>query len=156
MLNLQRGSVSKQQWKQNSLLYVFSWFYLSTLWFYELFKLQFVLVVYLNRVWLCNPMNYRMPGFPVLHYLPEFAQLISIKWLMPFNHLILCCLLLLLPTIFPSIRIFSSEWAFCIKWPKYQSFSFSISPSSEYSGLISFRIDWFDLLAVHEALKSFL
>ena len=67
---------------------------------------------------------------------------------MPSKHLILCCPLLLLPSIFPSIRVFSNESAFCIKWPKYWSFSFSISPSYEYSGLISFRIDWFDLLEV--------
>ena len=71
------------------------------------------------------------------------------------NHLILCCLLLL-PLIFPSIRIFSSELVLCIRWPKYWSFSFSISPSSEYSGLISFRMDWLDLLAVQRTLKSVL
>ena len=72
------------------------------------------------------------------------------------NHLILCHPLLLLPSIFPSIRVFSNEWALCIMQPKYWSFSFSISPSSEYSGLISFRIDWLDLLAVQGTLKSFL
>ena len=75
---------------------------------------------------------------------------------MPSKHLILCCPLLLLPSIFPSIRVFSNESAFCIKWPKYWSFSFSISPSYEYSGLISFRIDWLDLLAVQGTLKSLL
>ena len=75
---------------------------------------------------------------------------------MPSNHLILCHPLLLLPPIFPSIRIFSNELALCIRWPKYWSFSFSISPSNEYSGLISFRIDWFDLLAVQGTLKSLL
>ena len=75
---------------------------------------------------------------------------------MPSNHLILCCPLLLLPSIFPSIRVFSNELALCIRWPKYWSFSFSISPSSEYSGLISFRIDWFDLLALQGTLKSLL
>ena len=75
---------------------------------------------------------------------------------MPSNHLILCCPLLLLPSIFPSIRVFSSESALHIRWPKYWSFSFSITPSNEYSGLISFRIDWFDLLAVQGTLKSFL
>ena len=69
------------------------------------------------------------------------------------NHLILCYLLLLFPSVFPSIRVFSNESAFCIRWPKDCSFSFSISPSNEYSGLISFRIDWFDLLAVHGTLK---
>ena len=75
---------------------------------------------------------------------------------MPSNHLVLCCPLLLLPSIFPSIRVFSNELALHIRWPKYWSFSFSISPSSEYSGLISFRIDWFYLLAVQRTLKSLL
>ena len=73
---------------------------------------------------------------------------------MPSNHLILCHPLLLLPSIFPSIRVFSNESALCIRWPKYWSFSFSISPSNKYSGLISFRIDWFDLLAVQGTFKS--
>ena len=80
----------------------------------------------------------------------------SIESVMPSNHLILCCPLLLLPSIFPSIRVFSSELVLHIRWPKYWSFSFSISPSSEYSGLISFRIDWLDLLAVQGTLKSLL
>ena len=70
------------------------------------------------------------------------------------NHLVLCCPLLLLPSIFLSIRVFSNESAFCTRWPKHWSFSFSISPSNEYSGLISFRTDWFDLLAVQGTLKS--
>ena len=78
----------------------------------------------------------------------------SIESVMPSNHLILCHPLLLLPSIFPSIRVFSSEWALHIRWPKYQSFSFSISPSNEYSGVISFRMNWFDLLAVPGTLKS--
>ena len=75
---------------------------------------------------------------------------------MPSNYLILCCPLILLPSIFPSIRVFSSESVLCIRWPKYWSFSFSISPSNEYSVLISFRIDWFDLRAVQGTLKSLL
>ena len=83
-------------------------------------------------------------------------KLTSIESMMPSNHIILCCPLLLLPSVFPSIRVFSNESTLPIRWPKYWSFSFSISPSSEYSGLISFRIDWFDLLAVQETLKSFL
>ena len=78
----------------------------------------------------------------------------SIKSVMPSNHFILCRLLLLLPSTFPSIRVFSNESVLHIRWPKYWSFSFSISPSNEYSGLISFRIDWFDLLAVQGTLKS--
>ena len=83
-------------------------------------------------------------------------KLMSIKSVMPSNHLFLCCPLLLLPSIFPSIRIFSNESVLCIRWPKYLSFSFSISPSNEYSGLISFRMDWLDLLAVQGTLKSVL
>ena len=80
----------------------------------------------------------------------------SIKSMMPSNHLILCHPLLLLPSIFPSIRVFSNESVLCIRWPKYWSFSFSISPSNEYLGLISFRMDWLDLLAVQGTLKSLL
>jgi len=83
-------------------------------------------------------------------------KLMSIKLVMPSNHLILCCLLFLLPSIFPSIRVFSNELVLGIRWPKYWSFSFSISPSSEYSELISFRMDWLDLLAVQGTLKSLL
>ena len=79
----------------------------------------------------------------------------SIESMMPSNHLILCCPLLLLPSIFPSIRVFSNESALCIRWPKYWSFSFSISPSSEHPGLISYRIDWLDLLAVQGTLRVF-
>ena len=81
-------------------------------------------------------------------------KLMSIESVMPSNHLILCRPLLLMPSIFPSIRVFSNESVLCIKWPKYWSFSFSISPSNEYSGLISFRIGWFDVLAVQGTLKS--
>ena len=93
--------------------------------------------------------------YATLHYqLLEFAQLMSIELVMPSNHLILSCPLLLLPSIFPSIRVFSNESALRIRWPKH--WSFSINPSSEYSGLISFRIDWFDLLAVQATLKSIL
>ena len=78
----------------------------------------------------------------------SLLKLMSITSVMPSNHLILCHTLLLQPSIFPSIRVFTNESVLCIRWPKYWSFSFSISPSNEYSGLISFRIDWFDLLAV--------
>ena len=86
----------------------------------------------------------------------SFLKLMSIKSVMPSNHLILCHPLLLLPSVFPRIRIFSNESVLCIRWPKYWSFSFSISPSNEYSGLISFRMDWLDLLAVQGTLKSLL
>ena len=105
---------------------------------------------------LCNSMNCSTSGFTVLHYLPEFVQTHSIESVMPSNHLILCRPLLLLPSIFPSTRVFSKESALHIRWPKYWSFSFSNSPSNEYPGLISFRIDWFDLLAVQGTLKSLL
>ena len=105
---------------------------------------------------LFNPMNCSTPGFPVHHQLPELAQTMSIESLMPSNHSILCCPLLFMPSIFPSIKVFSSEWALCIRWPKYWSFSFSISPSNEYSELISFRINWFDFLAAQGTLKSLL
>ena len=80
----------------------------------------------------------------------------SIESVMPSNHFILCCPLLLLPSIFPSIRVFPNESALCIRWPKYWSFSFNISPTNEHPGLISFRMDWLDLLAVQGTLKSFL
>ena len=99
-------------------------------------------------------MNCSMPGFPVFHHLQSLLKLMSIESVMPSSHLILCCPLLLLPSIFPSIRVFSDESVLHIKWLKYWSFSFSISPSNEYSGLISFRIDWLDFLAVQGTLKS--
>ena len=86
----------------------------------------------------------------------NLLKLMSIESVMPSNHLILCCPLLLLPSIFPSIRVFSNESVLLIRWPKYWSFSFSISASNEYLGLISFRIDWFDLLAIQGTLKSLL
>ena len=86
----------------------------------------------------------------------SLPKLMSIESVMPSNHLILCHLLLLLPSIIPSIRVFSNESILHIRWPKYWSFSFTISPSNEYSGLISFRTDWLDLLAVHGTLKSLL
>ena len=86
----------------------------------------------------------------------SLPRLISIESVMPSNHLILCRPLLLLPSIFPSIRVFYNESVLCIRWPKYWSFSFNISPSNEYSGTFSFRMDWLDLLAVQETLKSLL
>ena len=110
------------------------------------------------RATLPDPTDCSTPGqshlpFTISRSLPKFM---SIESVMPSNHLIPCHLLLLLPSIFPSIRVFSSESALSIRWPKYWSFSFSISPFSEYSGMISFRIDWFDLLAVQGTLKSLL
>ena len=105
---------------------------------------------------LCDPMDCSTPGFLVHHHLPQLAQTHVCRVVMPSNHLLLCCPLLLPPSIFPSIRVFSDESVLHIRWPKYWSFSFSISPSSEYSGLISFRMDWLDLLADQGALKSLL
>ena len=105
---------------------------------------------------LCDPMDCSMLGFPVHHQLPSLLKFISIELVMPSNHLILCCPFLLLFSIFPSIRVFSNEPVLPIRWPKYWNFSFSISPSNENSGLISFRIDWFDLFAVQKTLKSLL
>ena len=99
---------------------------------------------------LCDPISGGTPGFPVLHYLLHLLKLMSIDLMMPSNHLILCHPLLL----HPSITVFSSESVLHIRWPKYWSFSLNLSPCSEYSGLISFRIDWFDLLAVQSTLKS--
>ena len=95
---------------------------------------------------LCNPMNCNTPDFLYFTVSWSFLRLMSIESVMPSNHLILCCPLLLLPLVFPSNRVFSNESALRIRCPKDWSFSFSISPSSEYSGLISLRIDWFDLL----------
>ena len=100
-------------------------------------------------------MDYSTPGFPVHHQHLELAQT-PIESVMASNRLILCGPLLLLPSIFPSLRVFSNESVLRIRWPKYWSFSFSISPSNEYSGLISFRMDWLDLLAVQGILKSLL
>ena len=109
---------------------------------------------------LCDPMNHSTPGLPVHHQLPESTQThvhgFGHESVMPSSHLILCHPLLLLTSISPSIRVFSNESALRIRWPKYWSFSFSISPSDEHPGLISFRMDWLDLLAVQGTLKSLL
>ena len=101
-------------------------------------------------------MDCSTPGLPVHHQLPSLLKLMPIESVIPSNHLILCGPLLLLPSIFTSIRVFSNESVLHIRWPKYWSFSFNISPSNEYSGLISFRMDWLDLLAVQGTLKSLL
>ena len=101
-------------------------------------------------------MDCRTPGLPTITNPWSLLKLMSIESVMPCNHLILCCPLLLLPSIFPRIRVFSNESALDIRWPKYWSFSFNISPSNEYSGLISFRMDWLNLLAVQGTLKSLL
>ena len=108
----------------------------------------------LGCVWLfATPWTWSMPGSSVLHYLPKFAQ-IHVHWTGDAIYLLLCGPLLLLPSIFPIIRVFSNESALLIRWQKYWSFSFSISPWNEYSGLIFFRIDWFDLLSAQSTLNS--
>ena len=99
-------------------------------------------------------MDCSTPGFPVHNQLPELAQTHVHQVSDAFNHLVICYPLPLLPSIFPSIRVFSKESVLCIRWSKYWSFSFSISATNEYSGLMSFRIDWFDFLAVQGILKS--
>ena len=109
-----------------------------------------------SRVRLCNPMDCSMPGLPFIANFQSLFKLTSIESVMPSNHLILCHPLFLPPSIFPSIRVFSNEASLCIRWPKYWSFSFSISPSNEHPGLISFNMDWLDLLAVQGTLKSLL
>ena len=105
---------------------------------------------------LCDPVDCSRLGFPVYHQLQSLLKLVSIESVMPSSHLILCSPLLFPPSIFPSIRVFSNESVLPIRLPKCWSFSFSISPLSEYSGLISFRVDWLDLLAVQGTLKSLL
>ena len=102
---------------------------------------------------LCDPMNCSMPGVPSFTISRSLLKLMSIELVMSSNHLILCRPLLP-PSIFPSIRVFSNDSVLCIRWPKYWTFSFRISPSNEYSGLISFRMDWLDLLAVQGTLNS--
>ena len=102
-----------------------------------------------------SPMDCSTPGFPVHHHSWSLLKLTSIESVMPFNHLILCRPILL-PSIFPSIQVFSNESTLSMRWPKYWNCSFSISPSNEHPGLISFRMDWLDLLAVQGTLKSLL
>ena len=104
----------------------------------------------------CDLIDCSTPGFPVHHQLPSLLKLMPIKSVMPSKHLILCQPLLLPSSIFPRIKVFSSESILHIRWPNYWNFSFSISPFKEYSGLIFFRIDWLDLLAFQRTLKSLL
>ena len=120
-----------------------------------LFSVQFSSVAELCPT-LCDPMNRSTPGLPVHHQLPSSLRLMSIKSVMPSSPLILGRPLLLLPPIPPSIRVFSNESTLRMRWPKYRSFSFSIIPSKEIPGPISFRMDWLDLLAVQGTLKSLL
>ena len=120
-------------------------------------KIQFTSVQSLSRVWLfLTPWTAACQASLSITNSRSLLKLVSIESVMPFNHLIFCHPLLLPPSIFPSIRVFSNESALHIRWPKDWSFSFSISPSNEYSGLISFRMGWVDLLAVQGTLKSLL
>ena len=129
--------------------------YIETLTIVSEISVQFNSVAQLCLT-LCEPMNGSRPGLPVHHQLPESTQT-YFHWVGDaMNHLILCCPLLLLPSIFPSIRVFSNESALHIRWPKNLSFSLNISSSNEHLGLISFRMDWLDLLAVQGTLKSLL
>ena len=105
---------------------------------------------------LCDPMDCSMPGHPVHHQLRSLLKLMSIKLVIPSNHLILCHPLLFPPSVFPSIRVFSNESALCIRWPNYWSFSFNIGPSNAHPELISFRMDWLGLLIVQGTLNSLL
>ena len=105
---------------------------------------------------LCNPQDWSMLDFLVFTSYQNFLKVMSIKLVMPSNHLILCHPLPILFSIFPRIRVFSKESILCIRWPKYWSFNFNIRPSIEHSGLISFRMDWLDLLAAQGTLKSLL
>ena len=119
--------------------------------------LSFSSVQSFSSVWLfVFPWTAACQAFLSINNFWSLLKLMPIESVMPANHLILCCPLLLPPSIFPNIRVFSNELVLCIQWPNYWSFSFSISPSNEYSGLISFRIDWLDLLAVEGTLKSLL
>ena len=125
--------------------------------FHCVYVYLFVAVQLLSCVWLfVTPWTAALQASLSFTIFRSLLKLMSIESVMPSNHLILCHPLLLLPSIFLSIRVFSNESALLIRWPKYWSFSFRISPSNEYSGLISFRMDWFDLLAVQGTLKSLL
>ena len=135
-------------WGENELWHCLGWCYLSSV--------QFSLVAQLCPI-LCDPIDCSTPGFLSITNSRSLLRLIHIELVMPSNHLILCCPLILPPSsILPSIRVFSNESVLCIRWPQYWSFSFSISPSKEHPGLISFRMDCLDLLAVQGTLKSLL
>ena len=137
-------------------MYHFLDLFLDTLYFFDVVQsVQFSSVAQSCPA-LCDPMNCSTPGLPVHHQLQEFTQT-HVNWsVMPSSHLILCCSLLLLSPIPPSIRVFFNESTLRMRWPKYWSFSFSIIPSKEIPGLISFRMDWLDLFAVQGTLKSLL
>ena len=156
---LARASMARNQQNQDSNANVDFKAYNSLIWLLNITQwITLIVLQSLNCVWL-----FATPWTAACQASLSFIiswnllkKLMSIESVMPSNHLILCCPLFLLTTIFPSIRVFSSESALYLRKPKYWSFSFIISPSNEYSGLISFRIDWFDFLAVQATLKSLL
>ena len=135
-----------------------AWISLQSKGLSRVFSNQFSSVQLLHHVQLFSTHGMKHTGFPVYHHhqLPELLKLMSIELVMLSNHPILYCPLLLLPSTFPSVRVFPNESALCIRWPKYWSFSFNICPSNEHSGLISFGMDWLELLAVQGTLKSLL
>ena len=148
-----RGSSQPRDWAHVSC--IGSWI----LYHWAIWKVHRWLASYLSHVWFfATPWTVAHQGQVSLSFTLSLSlfKLMSIVLMMPSNHLILCYTLLLLPSIFPSSRVFSNESTLCIGWPKYWSFSFSISPSNEYLGLISFRNDWLDLLAAQGTLKSLL
>ena len=141
-----------RDWKSLILQITLKFLDLTSHWVSELQSVQFSCSVMSDSL---QPRGLQHARFPCPSPTPGgLLKLMSIELVMPSNRLILCRPLLLLPSIFPIISVFSSEWVLHIRWPKYWSFSFRISPSNEYSGLISFRIDWLDLLAVWVTLKS--
>ena len=171
ILDIIKGQLAVSHSKVHYIVYTYSWIshvyvklaivystsqkFLCSLTF-SVYILCFVVVQSLSRVWLCaTPWTVARQAPLSFTISQSLLKPISIELVMPSNHLILCRPLLLLPSVFPSIRVFSSELALCIWWPKYWSFSFSLRPYNEYSGLISFRTDWFDL-AVQGILKSLL
>ena len=129
----------------------------ANIWFFRLFYYYTVVVQSLSHIWLFATL-WTAARQASLSFTISWSllKLTSIELVIPSDHLILCCPLLVLPSIFPSIRVFSNDSAVCIRWPKYWSFSFNISPSNEYSGLISFRMDWLNLLSIQGTLKSLL
>ena len=154
----QLGSWGPWYFLANPSLYHVHIFWVKPAFVKRINKIQLCTVWWCSVAKLCltlyDPMDCSTSGFPVLHCLPEFAQT-HVHWVDdPSSHLILHCPRLLLTSVFPSIRVFSNESALRIRWPKY--WSFRTSPPSEYSGLISFRIDWFDLFVVQRTLKSLL
>ena len=141
-------------WGFQIVLYFFKSEFLSLIIPFIYFLSQFISSVAHSCLTFCDPMDWSKPGFRVHHQLPDVLRHMCIESVMPSNHCILCHPLFLLPSIFPSIRVFSIESVLHIRWSKYWSFSFNISSSKEHPGLISFTMDWLDLLAVQGTLNT--